>query len=694
ELFLPVDVKRVAPFVALTTNESSEVRLAGLDLKCEENDGSGIIICFVNRSEQITDDIPEHIKHRIIEEHELPKVFPLVSDIRDQCSKMPELTGGKGSSLAVLDSIATELKTLDSASRRQYGQPLDMPMAVVVQQLVDATAAGVMFTCDPLTGSPSFNTVTANFGIGESVVSASADPDTFVLKKTGAKMATIESRQIENGEVATVPLSPEKAQSVCMNDKDIEELAVIGMQIEKTYTIPQDIEWAFSDGKFFMLQSRPVTTFLRETDSELIHEFDNGLKSAKEILTKGNMSEVLPGAMPPLTSSFLRAAFDIYCRDDAMRFSHAFNPDPTQYVPAFMPMHRYTFFLWLSDGTHKTGSDASLMDRAFLHSILGRDTSDDVKDAVKRDRKLDMWKLPVQLYYLAEAMLTITHGVEETSRKTANLRLSVDGMTTATQVYDYIGRNLHHLRKPGIFLMKKSMASSFYNAVILKILGAAKRGLTSEVFSEMSQILHGVEVESADVPRMIQELGRVLRESPEREKFLSMTTDEASEWLLKSENECGRKFREFMEKHGHRSVKEFDLCTKPWSLDPSSLVKSLKAAARAGQVDSETSAASRSLSSSPPSISILRRIMLKLVTPKAQSGVAAREAAKSASVRVIHQLRLVCHQLALLMVREGRLPLPELLFFLTFEEVGILLRTRNPELVLKAQRRQKNSRTA
>ncbi|XP_049269994.1 uncharacterized phosphotransferase YvkC [Rhipicephalus sanguineus] len=829
ELLLPVDVRRVAPSVALTTNESSEVRIAGLDLKCEQNDGSGLIISFVNRSEQVAEDVPEHIKHRIIEEDEHPKVFPLVSDIRDQCSKMPELTGGKGSSLAVLDSIATQLKTfsvprgfivttksyeLFSANgqlanlvqqieaarsrddwqtalkqacsrvvgaiegmkmppeiaeeislhvstfhndaafavrssaigedsedmsaagqmttllgvrghenvvsavvkcwashysftnvnyKRQYGQPLDMPMAVVVQELVDATAAGVMFTCDPLTGSPSYITVTANYGIGESVVSASADPDTFVLKKTGAEKVTIESRQIghksvytaisENGEVATVPLSSEMAQSVCMNDKDIEELAVIGVQIEKTYTIPQDIEWAFSDGKFFMLQSRPVTTFLRETDSELIHEFDSGLKSAKELLTKGNVSEVLPGAMPPLTSSFMLAAFDIYCKvsfqEDEMRFSHAFNPDRTQYVPASIPMHRYNFFLWLSDGQRRAGSDAGVMEGAFLHNILGRDTSDDVKDAVKRVKKPDMWKLPMHLYYLAEAMLTIARGVEETSRKYAMLRLSVDGLTTATQVYDYISQNLHHLREPAIFLMKKAIASSFYNAIILQILGAAKRGLSSEVFSEMSKILSGVEVESADVPRMIQELGRVLRESPDREKFLNMTTEDASEWLLKSENQCGRKFREFLEKHGHRSVKEFDVYTKPWSLDPSSLVKSLKAAARAAHVSAETSAATQRLSTTPPGISIFRRIMLKLVTPMAQSGVAAREAAKSATVRVFHQLRLVCHQLALRMVHEGRLPSPELLFFLTFEEIGILLRTRNPELVLKAQRRQK-----
>lgn len=825
ELSLPIDVKRVGPFLALTNDENPGVRLAGLDLKCEDNIGSGFIISISNGYEQENEEIPEHIKHRIIEDDELPKVLPLVSDIRDRCSKAPHLTGGKGSSLATLDSIATQLETfsvprgfivttksyeLFSANeelarlvqlieasigrddwqtalkevcsrvvgaveemnmpaevegeislhistfrndtvfavrssamgedsedmsaagqmttllgvrgqenvvravikcwasqysftnvnyKRQYGQPLDVPMAVVVQELVEPTAAGVMFTCDPLTGSPSYVTVAANYGIGESVVSASADPDTFVLKKTGAQMVAIESRQIghksvyttrtENGEVATVPLSSEKAQTICMNDEDIERLAIIGMQIERTYTIPQDIEWAFSDGKFFMLQSRPVTTFLRETESELIHEFDNGLKSAKEIFTKGNISEVLPGAMPPLTSSFLRVAFDIYCKEDARRFAYSYSFDPTQYQSLYMPMHRYNYFLWLSGGQQRTGQDASLMDRTFIHSVLGRDANDEVTDAVKRVKEKNKLNFPQHMYYLARAMLTVNRGVEETSRKTAELRLSVDGMTTAQEMYDYICHSLRYLRKPATLLMTVSMSSSLYNAVILQILGAAKQGLSSEMWSELSKLLHGVEVESADVPRMIQELGRVLRESPDREKFLGMTNEEASEWLLKSENECGRKFREFLEKHGHRSVKEFDVYTKPWSMDPSSLVKSLKAAARTLQVNVEAPAASRNLSTLPPRISTLPRIMLKLVAPKAQAGVAAREAAKSSVVRVFHQLRLVCHQLARRMVHEGRLPWPDLLFFLTFEEIGILLRTRNPELVLKAQRRQK-----
>ena len=57
-------------------------------------------------------------------------------------------------------------------------------MAVVIQEMVNPDAAGVMFTCDPVSGQPGTITITANYGLGESVVSAQADPDTFVLKRS------------------------------------------------------------------------------------------------------------------------------------------------------------------------------------------------------------------------------------------------------------------------------------------------------------------------------------------------------------------------------------------------------------------------------------------------------------------------------------------------------------------------------
>ncbi|GBO39886.1 putative phosphotransferase YvkC, partial [Araneus ventricosus] len=65
--------------------------------------------------------------------------------------------------------------------KRRNGQILNSPMAVVIQEMVACEVSGVMFTCDPVTNNPSVVTITANYGLGETVVSGSVEPDTFVL---------------------------------------------------------------------------------------------------------------------------------------------------------------------------------------------------------------------------------------------------------------------------------------------------------------------------------------------------------------------------------------------------------------------------------------------------------------------------------------------------------------------------------
>uniref|UniRef100_V5IJG0 Putative integral to membrane n=1 Tax=Ixodes ricinus TaxID=34613 RepID=V5IJG0_IXORI len=93
------------------------------------------------------------------------------------------------------------------------------------------------------------------------------------------------------------------------------------------------------------------------------------------------------------------------------------------------------------------------------------------------------------------------------------------------------------------------------------------------------------------------------------------------------------------------------------------------------------------LSDLPYKLTFVQKLLLKFLIPRARLAVAARETSKSGLVRTIHKLRTVCIRLADQMVLEGRIPTPDLLYFLTFEEIGILLKTRSPSLVLKAQRR-------
>jgi len=149
--------------------------------------------------------------------------------------------------------------------RNQISQN-QVALAVVVQQMVQSQASGVLFTANPLTGLRSEAVIDATLGLGEALVSGQVDPDHYVVdtlsgkvlsKKLGAK--TISVRGKEGSGVKTVQ---EDAASVqALPDEQILALSNLGEQVAVEYNFPQDIEWAWVEGEgIHLLQSRPVTS--------------------------------------------------------------------------------------------------------------------------------------------------------------------------------------------------------------------------------------------------------------------------------------------------------------------------------------------------------------------------------------------------------------------------------------------------
>ncbi|XP_064460583.1 rifampicin phosphotransferase-like [Ornithodoros turicata] len=581
--------------------------------------------------------------------------------------------------------------------KRQYGQLVNSPMAVVIQEMVPASVAGVMFTCDPVTGDPSYIAVTANYGLGESVVSASAEPDTFLLKRTDGMRPVLHSVQLgqksvymtesETEGVLMQPVSEEKTKQKCMTDEQVEQLAFIGTQIERCFSAPCDIEWAIHQGKYYLLQLRPVSSILKETDYELIHEFDTGLKSEKELFTKANVSEVFPGALTPLGFGIIRLCFDTLAREATTRLVPSIPKDSTFYAPLFVPVCRHSVFVWLSGLQRPRGED--MMAKAMLYSTMGRDISTDplTKESVKRGVATDPKRIPTTALQILKMLFTVQKQLDAVTRFSKSYNLSMDGLSTSQQMYRRIGSNLRFLAKPSTALIEAFSASSLYNLVILRILIAAKGDMTPQILVDFSKMLRGCDTESADVPNSILELGNLLRKSEDRDRFLTMSVEDATAWLKTTDSMCGVKFREFLEKHGHRNVKEFDVYTKPWGMEPSSLIASLKAAATAPSTTENRTTAEWTLDNLSYNLTIFQRLLLNFLLPRARTAVAGRETAKSATVRMIHKFRVAFIQLANQMVREGRIPEPDILFFMTFEEIGQLLETRSPTIAAKASRR-------
>jgi len=145
-------------------------------------------------------------------------------------------------------------------------------MSVVVQKMVNAKAAGVMFTIHPVTGEGDKIVIEGSWGLGEAVVSGSVTPDTYVVDKKTLKI--IEKKISEKthevvrdpslGRTVKVEVPPERRNVPCLTDEEVVKLAELALRIEQHYGCPQDIEWAIDrDIKFpeniFIVQSRPET---------------------------------------------------------------------------------------------------------------------------------------------------------------------------------------------------------------------------------------------------------------------------------------------------------------------------------------------------------------------------------------------------------------------------------------------------
>ncbi len=140
-------------------------------------------------------------------------------------------------------------------------------VAVVVQKMVDSEISGIAFSVHPVTEDKNQLIIEAGYGLGEAIVSGSITPDSYVVEKEPRKILDINiATQTEAlykntaGGNTWKNIHEPKASSQVLKEVQILELADIILNIEKHYGFPCDIEWAFESGKFYIVQSRPITT--------------------------------------------------------------------------------------------------------------------------------------------------------------------------------------------------------------------------------------------------------------------------------------------------------------------------------------------------------------------------------------------------------------------------------------------------
>ncbi|MFZ7104124.1 MAG: phosphoenolpyruvate synthase [Peptococcaceae bacterium] len=138
-------------------------------------------------------------------------------------------------------------------------------LSVVVQKMIFPQVSGIMFTADPITSNRKVLSIDAGFGLGEALVSGFVNADIYkvrngkiINKKISTKKVGIYGLEYGGTEERTIDIQKQDTQT--LTDEQILQLETLGRGIEKHFSGPQDIEWCLFEGKFYIVQSRPITT--------------------------------------------------------------------------------------------------------------------------------------------------------------------------------------------------------------------------------------------------------------------------------------------------------------------------------------------------------------------------------------------------------------------------------------------------
>jgi phosphohistidine swiveling domain-containing protein len=167
---------------------------------------------------------------------------------------------------------------------KQKKLDLSLSMAVVCQAQIQVEKSGVLFTRSPVFPTSAM-AIDAAFGMGEGVVSGLVNVDTYKLTRTGEVFFVNQT-------------NPQRV----LENKEIEELRILSLQLEKKQESPSDIEWGIFENKLYIFQIRPITM-----------DF-----SPLRVLVDTNLSESYPGVVSPLTSGFVKLAYRNVFRESAV----------------------------------------------------------------------------------------------------------------------------------------------------------------------------------------------------------------------------------------------------------------------------------------------------------------------------------------------------------------------------------------
>ena len=434
-------------------------------------------------------------------------------------------------------------------------------LSVVIQKMVFPEAAGIMFTADPVTSNRKVVSIDASFGLGEALVSGLVNADIYKVrdgriidKKISAKKLAIYA--LKEGGTGEKKIEAARQNMQTLTDEQILRLARMGRTIEAYFSRPQDIEWCLYENKFFIVQSRPITTLYPVPEAQ---------DGKKHVYMSFGHQQMMTDAMKPLGLSFFQLLADEFPLIEAggrlfIDLAH----------DLASPLGRKIVFA-------SAAKIDPLMDNA-LKSLMKRKTF--TKSLAPGKRAFSMgsgyfsWALPVQfvkIYRSNDAAIVQTlmsrneASIRDLRQKIANL--------SGNELFAFIIETYKQLKEAmydpqGMAAIYVGVyAVSWLNKNMEKWLGeksaadSLSKSVVGNVTSEMGLKLLDV----ADVVRQYPVVMEYFQHAEDETFFEDLTKLEGGDAVSQS-------IREYLEKYGMRCSGEIDITRPRFSEQPTALV--------------------------------------------------------------------------------------------------------------------------
>jgi rifampicin phosphotransferase len=558
---------------------------------------------------------------------------------------------------ALKAAIAQCVASLDGARAKAYqnekANASDVRMCVVVQQMVDAHAAGVLFTADPVSGRHDRIVIDAVLGLGEALVSGEKTPDHYEIDARNS----VVTRDL----VAAEPV---------LTDAQLQQMAKQARHAQTVAGSLLDMEWAIDkSGALHWLQARPITTLGAD-----LNELDTPIP-AGHVITRCNVGEMMPGAVCPLT-------FDVQGRaiEHGMQHMHVEYGGRPAITQDWTQINQFFGHLFINlSGSLECARYVSINSKENMtQSLCGRPVPELNDPANPAPRWRRWWGSLQMMRYCFRAPSVVTE-FESRFR-----HFHVEYFDNSRDMMTEMERKFPWLCETNEVHLRSSAGSGVMEGILQGIVSKGQNPPTAEQQAEAARLLAGASyVESAMLVDHLDEVvGAISRHPQALARFKDVDVERAHAWLTNADSgAAGRAFTDFLFHHGHRSYRELCVREKAWIDEPHKLVATMQASLAGRFLPGYQKKQHAKINWME--LPRLTRIALRL----AHGSVRRREHTKSILVMATHRLKRGYRHLGELLVAEGQLPDADLIFFFTRRELREFVDKPTVEKVAHAKAR-------